>query len=144
MPLTLGEMIQQLEVSIQQARESDMVQPDKVSVSFDFVDALPTSIECWRGWYVEPALGWEPSGYSRHQKGAGGVTASELLAELKKPLPPWSEVYQGWKGGDYQFNCNSPLHVANPGDSNYTMIESVKFHEYRIVIHTVWVESGGL
>lgn len=141
MPLTLGETIQQLEVAIQQARESDMTDPSKIFVSFDFVDALPSTIACWRGWYVEPALGWEPSGYSRHQKGTGRTDAAELVTELKKGL---TDIYIGWKGGEFHFHRNSPLHVANEGDSNYTMVESVRFHDYRIVIHTMWVDNGGL
>lgn len=145
MPLTLGETITELEAAILASHAAPFeMKPADLRVYFDFVDAVPTDIACWRGWYVEPALGWEPSGYSRVQRkadDAGHVTAADLLKELNAGL---HSFYTGWKGGEYSFNKNSPLHVANPGDSNYTMIESVQFHGWRIIIHTLWVENGGL
>lgn len=102
-------------------------------VYFDFCRAVPTVIDSWRGIYAEPALGFKMTGYS------GGVdqaipTVGELISNLKNAL---TGTYQGWKGGEYQYNGDEPLHIDNPGDCTYTQVADIeRLDDWMVVIRT--------
>lgn len=140
MPLTIGQTIKQLKECIE--FQSIFLDPAALPVYFDFCDCLPTDIDSWRGSYEEPALGWEPSGYSKCRDAADPRTSpSELIKRLEHSIGP---IYTGWKGGEYTFTLDSPLHIANRGDAQCTMIKAIAVEGWRIVIHTLWTEYGGL
>jgi hypothetical protein len=103
------------------------------SVRFDFCGCTPTEIACWRGIYAEPALGWAPTGYSG-MVGQKTHTASSLIEELERAIN--GRVYCGWKGGDYYYDGNEPLHVDNDGDYTQTNISHVSVTDYGVIIHT--------
>lgn len=100
-------------------------------VYFDFCGCVPTTIASWRGIYAEPALGWAPGGWSGK---ARSPAVAMLLAELEKSID--GREYSGWKGGEYCYTGNEPLHVDNPGDCTDTNITHVTVIDYRVVIHT--------
>lgn len=106
--------------------------PNKeLRVFYDFVNCIPTTVDSWRGIYAEPALGWEPSGYS------GNVnkypTVESLLKELESVR---GNRYDGWKGGEYYYTGNETLHVDNPGDANDTIIERVEVKPGEVTLVT--------
>lgn len=116
-------------------------------VKFNFCNCIPTTIDSWRGVYAEPALGWTPTGYSiRNFKSDLAdlcsvyksetkqcITVQELIVELEHGT---SEMYSGWKGGEYYYYDHSPLHIDNPGDCTHTEIASVEVGKHSVIIHT--------
>ena len=98
-------------------------------VFFSPLRLVPTTVDSWRGIYAEPALGWEAAGYSGNGK---APTVATLLAELEKSID--GREYQGWKGGEYTYRGNSPLHIDNPGESTNTEIQDVIVGLYDVTI----------
>jgi len=105
-------------------------------VIFDFCSCVPTKIDSWRGIYAEPAIGWEPTGYSSKTKDRHfvKVTVDALLIELKHAIS--GVEYTGWKGGEFLYDGDSILHVDNPGDCTNTEISAVKELSYYVVLCT--------
>jgi hypothetical protein len=86
---------------------------------------VPTSVQSWRGVYSEAALGY-----------SAGImkTAGELLANLKSAID--GREFTGWKGGDYTYTENTPLHIDNPG--NYQQggeISKIEVKDWIVQIH---------
>ena len=102
-------------------------------VYFDFANCIPDSIASWRGIYAEPALGWCPSGYSASNTDRKNCTVGELLEMLNEAL---RETYIGWKGGEFQYNLDSPLHVDNNGDCTHTEISNVRILRDWVILET--------
>lgn len=100
-------------------------------VYFDFCDCVPTEINSWRGVYAQPALGWEPTGYSGNGK---ALTVRQFMDELN--LATSGKEYSGWKGGEYKYNDNSVLHVDNPGSCSHTEIVSIEVDNWRVTLIT--------
>jgi hypothetical protein len=110
----------------------------EMRVYYDFANCIPTRVDSWRGVYAEPALGWEPSGYSA-AKQVKYPTVADLIKEIEQASNS-KTVYSGWKGGDFTYTPNLPLHVDNPGDCTNTEIVRVEVNEYQIVLHTQTIE----
>jgi len=91
---------------------------------------VPTTIDSWRGNYAEPALGWSPAGYTKDV--VEYPTVKSLISELEKAIG--GRVYEGWKGGEYQYNGDEPLHIDNPGDCTNTAISHVEVRDWKVVI----------
>jgi hypothetical protein len=98
------------------------------SVYFDFGGFVPEKVDSWRGIYSEPALG-----YTRDYKDAINIVQG-LINELENAID--GRKYTGWKGGDYTYTRDSPLHIDNPGDCSSTEIVRVEDCGWRVVIHT--------
>lgn len=101
-------------------------------VYFDFCSCVPVNINSWRGVYAEPAIGWQPTGYS----GDGEEITVEQFIEVLKHAAYSGAYYLGWKGGEYIYNENSELHVDNPGDCTHTDISHIEINDYRVIICT--------
>lgn len=121
--MTIGQVIDELK------KAKDM----NGRVYFMPLRCVPTTVDSWRGVYAEPAIGWEPSGYSGTVKEY--PTVSSLISELQKAID--GRAYGGWKGGEYEYSRSSPLHVDNPGDCTNTEISSIVHTDWetRIIIH---------
>ena len=50
------------------------------------------------------------------------------------------EVFEGYKGGDYTMSKNTPVWVANYGNSGNTGIVDVIHDEYQVVLVTQYCE----
>ena len=83
--MTLGDMIERLEAMPQTA----------------FVDAIE-SPHSYRGYYCDLAF----------ERGSNRIAASDALALCKSAM---GEVFQGYKGGDFQMGRNTPVWLANYG-----------------------------
>lgn len=128
--LTIGELIKELE-------KVDL----NFSVYYDFADCIPTGIDSWRGVYNEPALGWAATGYSASNDSPKTPTVAQVLDMLREPLK--GETYTGWKGGEFRYTEDSPLHVDNRGDCSHTAIVKVEVIDgWRVTLHTRNYEGG--
>lgn len=131
--LTLGQLIKELEeAGIKNDKGEDK------NVDFDFGSAIPTVLTSWRGSYAELALGYRLSGYDvPNEKHFGDCIAAKLLEELKSGV---GATYEGWKGGDFKMDMDTPVWVANPGNADNTAIIGVLNLGYRIIILTAYCE----
>lgn len=104
----------------------------EVAVYFRPFNCVPGEVISWRGRYNEPALEWEPTGYS----GDGGtVCVRALMNRLKEAID--GRTFTGWKGGEFRFTRDSPLHVDNAGDYTNTEIDRILVFDFAVFIHTM-------
>jgi hypothetical protein len=116
-PIKLGELIKQLSTCNPDAR-----------VQFDFCDLRPTILRSYRGYYDQLALGWEED---------GNRTVGELLEERKAAV---GKVYEGYKGGEFTMNEETPEWVSGYGRASGMAIKRVKDFEYYVVLTTRYIE----
>lgn len=109
------------------------------SVKFDFCGLMPTRVHSDRGYYDHAALGWAASEY---WAGRGGLkyedypTVASLIKVLEDAIQP-HVTFSGWKGGEYSYDEDTPLHIDNYGESNQTELVSVEDCDWRVLLHTV-------
>jgi hypothetical protein len=96
-------------------------------IYFDFCNCVPTGVNAWRGIHAEPALGW-----SKIEDNA--PTVKQLIAELEEAVD--GRKFTGYKGGEYVYSRESPLHIDNWGESSSTRIKSIKFVDGYLIIKT--------
>lgn len=118
MNLTLGELIKKLEICSPEAQ-----------VVFDFCNFSPTNLASYRGYYEQLAVG-----YSHSQN----ITVLDLLKEC---LTVWGATLYGYKGGNYMMHSETPLWVANWGESHGTAITGVDDLDWKVVIQTQHEEA---
>ena len=120
--LTLGEFM--LLLKLQDPNES---------VKYDFVYFGPTTLESYRGYYEDVALGYEECGRSIHSNRSYEYpTVQALLAHCEETI---GKVFSGWKGGNgTPVSFSSTLWVANPGESGSTAIVGVEKLLYVTII----------
>lgn len=104
--------------------------PAGADVQFDFCYLAPTTVNSYRGYYDHLALGWsEPSGWP---------TVATVLAELQSAI---GKTFEGYKGGDYKMDRDTPLWVANYSHSGGTGIVSITVEgEHSVIINTAKVD----
>jgi len=132
--ITLGEIIEQLE-----GCELKNSKDEFKSVEFDFVGAVPTNLDSWRGSYDELALGFKLSGYDNNDEHFANTDVDSLLKELKSAFEG-DKTYCGWKGGDYIMTEKTPVWVANSGNAGNTAIIGVVDDGWRILLMTAYCE----
>jgi hypothetical protein len=106
----------------------------KVNVWFAFGGMVPSTVDSWRGIYAEAALGFEGGEYA-----SKAVTVKELLERLEAAIAPDAE-FVGWKGGDYRYDRQTPLHIDNPGCCTNTDLVRVEVGEWSVILHTEHTE----
>ena len=67
--------------------------------------SIPTEFDSWRGSYCELALGYEEK----------GTCHSPSL--YRKAYNANNSIFEGYKGGDFTMDRNTPIHQANYGKS---------------------------
>ena len=103
--------------------------PDDQRVWFDFGGLSPTTIDSYRGYYEDAALGFSQE---------TDPTVPQVLAELRGAI---GKVVTGYKGGDFELHRNSRLWVANYGRTSDTAIVGVEECDYTTILRTEWCES---
>lgn len=103
---------------------------EPVPVYFDFCrqDAL-AEIDSYRGSYDHLAIGW---GNIFPKK----TSVSALIAALELCV---GKEFEGYKGGDYTMNRDTPVWCANWSEAGSTAIVGVYDGEYQIVLRTRYV-----
>ena len=131
--LSLGEFIKELEsVDLKMEHNGEVKE-----VEFDFGTAFPTQLDSWRGSYDEIALGYKMSGYDNNSEHFANTKADKLLEHLKEAV---GKEYEGYKGGDFTMDKNTPVWVANYGHSGNTGVVGVLDAGYKLVIITAYCE----
>lgn len=101
---------------------------DDTEVVFDFCGASPRDIDSWRGSYAELALS-----YTFEKT----MTLGAFMALLKGAN---GATFDGYKGGEFCMSRDTPVWVANWGNSGNTGIVGVRDCSYQIVIDTAYCE----
>lgn len=96
-------------------------------VQFDFAGAAPTTIDSYRGYYEDVAIGYSGE-YSDVQCRVGKFLDTLKSSEHK--------TFTGWKGGDYVCDRESAVWVACPGTAPGVYIIGVEVDEYGVTILT--------
>jgi hypothetical protein len=115
-PMTLGQIIDVL-------KRKDQTLP----VLYDFVHFGPEGIASYRGSYEQLALG-----YSTNR-----IYVGQLLKLCEDAV---GKEFQGWKGGDYIMGRDTPVWVANPGESGGTAIVDVRDGSWCIRLVTACID----
>lgn len=113
--LTLGQLI----ALVENCEKSD------AEVVYDFGYMAPTDIDSWRGSYAELALN-----YTEDQP---RKTKETFLSMLKEAV---GKTFTGYKGGEYRMSNDTPIWVANYGNSSDTAVIGVLDNSYQIIIET--------
>lgn len=98
-------------------------------VSLGFEHMVPTSLESYRGFYDHLALGF--ADHSDWPK------VAHLVDMLEKAV---GESFCGWKGGDYTMDRETPVWVANPGNTGSTAIVGIADCTFMTILQTEWVD----
>jgi hypothetical protein len=117
--MTLGQLIEAL----------NNVKDKDAQVSYDFCFFVPTTLDSFRGYYDQLALGYAANG--EHS-----ITVGELLRNLQLGD---GRAYEGYKGGTYYMSKDTPLWVANYGEASPTAIVGVK-EDYCVILLTKYIE----
>ena len=129
---SLGKLISEIEKCGLEKNDGEIK-----DVYFDFGTAIPTDLDSWRGSYSELALGYRLSGYDNSNEHFADCKADKLLEHLKSAI---GKEYTGWKGGEFTMNENTPIWVANSGNSGNTSIIGVLDDGWRLVLITSYCE----
>ncbi len=98
----------------------------EAEVQFDFCYTVPTTVNSYRGFYNHLAIGWESAR-------SHWPLASDLANELRSAI---GKTFEGYKGGDYYMDEQTPLWVANWGDTGSTAIDRIEVNGSSVIIHT--------
>lgn len=131
--LTIGEVLSLLK-EIPTEWGSDK---QDVTVEFDFEYAIPTGLSSWRGSYAELAINFDFLGYSKFNEKAEAMKLKDFTEMLEQSV---GKEYQGWKGGEYVMSLDTPLWVANDGNSGNTGVIGVKDNSYSAILLTGYCE----
>jgi hypothetical protein len=123
--LTLGELILKMEAVVARQKARIAEGKEEATVGYDFEYLFPTSIDSWRRSYAELALNFQAEGNE--------LTATDFLKVLKDAV---GKTFCGYKGGDYVMSRQTPVWVANYGNSGNTAVLDVIDDEYQVVIVT--------
>lgn len=119
--MSLGEVIDAL----------DRAEPGAI-VKYDFCYTSPTTVASYRGWYDHLALGWQAATMDA-ASGTYWPLASTILERLEKAV---GETFEGYKGGSYEMDRDTPLWIANYSDTGSTGIVEIECDGSTVIIHT--------
>jgi len=116
--LSLGEMILKLEPIVEKQKQRIAENKTEATVQYDFEYLYPTSINSWRG--------TDENGYKP-------MTVTEFLALLRGCV---GKGFTGYKGGKFIMTKNTPVWVANFGNSGNTAVIDIIDNNYSVIIIT--------
>jgi hypothetical protein len=127
--LTLGDLIDKLEPIVKRQPDRIELYGEEASVRYDFEYLFPTEIDSWRGSYAELALNYKIDGEE--------MTVSAFLQMLKDTV---GKTLTGYKGGEFTMDRDTPVWVANYGNSGNTAVVEVVDNEYVVILVTGYRE----
>lgn len=98
-------------------------------VRFDFVYFVPTTIDSYRGYYEQLAIGYT------NESGVE-CTVEDLLKRCKDML---GAKVTGYKGGEYFVGETTPMWVANTSEAGGTAIIGVNDNSYVAILETQYI-----
>lgn len=124
--LSLGDMLKKCE-EIQNSLNGDKSR----RVLFDFGGVRPTSIGSWRGIYAELALSYSKDNVD--------TPLPEFIALLSSSI---GKSFDGYKGGAFYMDADTPVWVDNYGEYSNTAVIDVVDDGYHSVIITTGYRSS--
>ena len=138
--LLLGELILKLE----------SVSNKDLPLYVDLLDKKPMGIDSWRGSYAELAIQTEGFGSYNgdevtHEFESGNFYNSVSIGKENPTVAEWIEVlkeavgktFTGYKGGDYLMSKNTPVWLAEYGNSSFKLddkeIDTENYENYKDV-----------
>jgi hypothetical protein len=97
-------------------------------VVFDFAHFRPCGVHSWRGDYSHLAIGYT-SDYRRGEN----ITVGQLLDTLRDAD---GKEFTGWKGGEFIMDRDTPVWVAENGETGNTGIADVEDTGIYVVLNT--------
>jgi hypothetical protein len=97
------------------------------SVQFDFGGFEPSDVKSYRGYYSDLAIGFSDN----------GLDLPSLLNELRQAD---GGTFEGYKGGDYRMSRDTPVWVANYGNSHGVAVVAVEDQDWRVVLRTALID----
>jgi len=132
--LSLGEIILKLEKIIETHPNRNY---KEISVKYDFGECYPTSLDSWRGSYVELALNYCDVGHHSTVPNPKMLNVLEFIEMLKDAI---GKTFEGYKGGDFLMEENTPVWVSNYGYASFSAVIDIKDEDCEIIIITAYTE----
>ena len=104
----------------------------KLTIRFAFGGFIPTSIDSYRGYYEQLAIGYAEPGGERKE-----CTVEELLKLCRDKV---GATVSGYKGGDYDVGERTWMWAANWGECHSCAIVDVIETGWCAIIETGWQE----
>ena len=104
--INVGQLLEQLN-QISKKLKTSKAPPD---ILFDFGYICPAGFGSYRGYYEDLAIHYEEERWCKH---------AHFENELKEML---GNTITGHKGGDYRVHADTPVWVANPGNTGSTTV----------------------
>lgn len=105
-------------------------QPKNNGVQFDFCRFNPGHLTSYRGYYDQLALTYEMK--------EKDPTVSEILQMMKAAV---GATFQGYKGGDFMMDEDTPVWVAEYGSTSETVLTGITAEDYFTIFHTGYYEG---
>lgn len=100
--------------------------PEELPIKYD-TGEFPGPPDSYRGYYSDLALAIEPT------ENEEAPTVKHLLGWMQEAL---GKTYQGYKGGDFVMDAQTPLWASNYGECNGTMITGISVDSGWAIIKT--------
>ena len=100
--------------------------PQDQPVYYDFARFVPTSLESYRGYYEDLALGYR-------ERDARDARTGNLCTACMDAV---GRLYTGYKGGNYRMVRDTPIWVANRGEAVGTYLVGVRTNDYATILLT--------
>jgi hypothetical protein len=120
--MTLGEMI----LFLRREKQDNIVK-------FDFCNFAPTSFHSYRGYYDQLAVGYEQCSW----RDGESTTVKQFLEKCNEAK---GGTFMGWKGGDFKMTGDTPVWVAESGETGGTAIINIKDMGYFTLIETKCID----
>lgn len=120
--LSLGQIIDECKAIA--AKRYERIDGSSPCVSFDFENARPTKFDSWRGVYAELAIGF---GFD------GEMPLPDFIAMAEAAV---GATFDGYKGGEFTMTRDTPVWVANYGNSGNTAVVGVVDLGHQVMLST--------
>lgn len=127
--LSLGEIILKLEPIVEKQKQRLADGQTEATVVYDFEYLFPNMIDSWRGSYSELALNFTSTG--------NNMKVTDFYCLLKDAV---GKTFTGYKGGEFTMSRQTPVWVANYGNSGNTAVIEIVDNDYQVIIMTGYRE----
>lgn len=138
--LTVSEILLKIEPLLKKQKKVKEKYGHEARVIYDFCRLFPTDIGSWRGSYSELALNysdWTKESSNGEFLGMEPMKIGDFYNMIKGTI---GKTFYGYKGGEHVMGKNTPVWVANYGDSGHTAVINIIDNEYEIIIITGYRE----
>ena len=126
--MTLGELIEKLEayITLDGKKKSERI-------LIDFAGLMPTGLSSYRGYYHQLAIEYDEATWADRKD----MRIAKFLKLCKEAV---GKEFTGWKGGEFTMSKDTPLWVANSGNTGSTIVTGVIVVWSGLMIETAYKE----